>query len=168
MVLNFSNLTGMNYEIIVLIKLFLSAIVGFIIGYLRRNHPAGIRTFMLISLGCTLFTMSSVGTFFGGAGDPSRIIANIVTGIGFLGVGVIWKSDNKLIGLTTATTIWVTAGIGINVGIGDWFIVFAGTILISLVLLSKKITRPIEKGDIKLQSIIRKKMLGKNHKNERR
>lgn len=129
-----------NYESIVLIKILVSVIVGSVIGYFRRNHPAGIRTFTLICLGCTLFTISSIGTFFGEAGDPSRMIANIVTGIGFLGVGVIWKSDDKLVGLTTAATIWVTAAVGINIGLAEWFIVLSSTAAIVLVLMSKKVT----------------------------
>ena len=131
-----------NYEIMVFFKIIGSIIVGFAIGFFRRNRPAGIRTFTLICLGATLFTITSISSLLGDA-DPSRVIASIVTGIGFLGVGVIWKANDKLIGMTTAATIWVSAAIGIQIGLGEWFIAIMGTLAIVLVLLSKNLTKKL-------------------------
>ncbi len=124
----------------IIMKIISSLLLGFFIGYFRRGSPAGIRTFTLICLGTALFTVTSIGDLGEGA-DPSRVISSIVSGIGFLGVGVIWKSKNRLTGLTTAACIWVTAAVGINVGLGEWGVAIASTIAIVGVLLSKKITR---------------------------
>jgi putative Mg2+ transporter-C (MgtC) family protein len=71
---------------------------------------------------------------------PTRIIAQIVTGIGFLGLGVIWKQGiGKPTGLTTAASIWVTAAIGILIGLGMWTEVLVGTVLTLIILFSKRV-----------------------------
>lgn len=123
----------------IMIRFFVSTLAGLMIGYARRHKPAGMRTFALFSLGCTIFTVVSINTMMAGV-DPTRIIAQIVTGIGFLGLGVIWKQGiGKPTGLTTAASIWVTAAIGILIGMGMWTEVAAGTILTLVILFSKRV-----------------------------
>ncbi|MEC3875500.1 MgtC/SapB family protein [Chryseobacterium salviniae] len=116
-----------------LLLIFISVVLGILIGAEReyRNKSAGLRTFILICFGSCLFTILSIKI---GVDDPDRIAANIITGIGFLGAGVIFKGDNKIDGITTATTIWATASIGMAVGSGYVYLAFLGTVLILLIL----------------------------------
>ncbi|WP_449386692.1 MgtC/SapB family protein [Chryseobacterium lineare] len=118
-----------------LLLIFISVILGLLIGAEReyRNKSAGLRTFILICFGSSLFTILSIKI---GVDDPDRIAANIITGIGFLGAGVIFKGDNKIDGITTATTIWATASIGMAVGSGYVYLAFMGTVLVLLILSS--------------------------------
>jgi putative Mg2+ transporter-C (MgtC) family protein len=99
------------------IQLALSALLGGIIGAEReyRNKSAGFRTLMLICVGSCLFTILSITI---GKDSSDRIASNIVTGIGFLGAGVIFKSGNNINGLTTAASVWVVAALGMTVGAG--------------------------------------------------
>jgi putative Mg2+ transporter-C (MgtC) family protein len=120
-----------------IVRLLASAVVGLFIGFARRHKPAGPRTFALFCLGCTIFAIISIG-FDAANADPSRVIAQIVTGIGFLGLGVIWKHDEHLTGLTTAAAIWVTAAIGVLIGLGMWTEVIVGTVLTLGLLYSKE------------------------------
>lgn len=105
-------------------KIFVATICGFIIGYDRevRNKVAGIRTNVLITVGCTILTTASLWMAQDGSSDPSRILGQIVTGIGFLGGGVIMKTEDKIIGVTTAAFIWVASAIGIMCGLGIYII----------------------------------------------
>lgn len=101
-----------------IIKLVISVGTGAIIGFEREYHSksAGLRTMILICLGSTLFTIISIKL----GADPSRIAANIVTGIGFVGGGIIFRdsSNSRITGITTAATVWVTAALGMCVGFG--------------------------------------------------
>jgi len=124
-----------------LFLIFLSILVGLVIGAEReyRNKSAGLRTLMLVCLGACLFTILSLKI---GVKNPDRIAANIITGIGFLGAGVIFKDDNKVNGVTTACSIWVTAALGMSIGSGHIFLallasVFTLIVLRSLVFLEK-------------------------------
>ena len=104
-------------------RLLLAAVLGAAVGIEREihDHPAGIRTHLLVSLGSGLFTVLSVVGFpsaDGSATDPSRVAAQIVTGIGFLGAGAILKYGPTVRGLTTAASLWATAGIGMAAGAG--------------------------------------------------
>lgn len=117
------------------LKLFVSLILAGIIGYQREKHServAGLRTHILVSLGSTLITLTSVYAFSGNV-DPSRVAAGIVTGIGFLGAGTIIRSADKsgtvIIGLTTAASLWVTAAIGMAIGVGFYFASIVTTVL---------------------------------------
>lgn len=116
------------------IKILASTIVGSLIGLEReyRSKSAGLRTFTLISIGCTIFTILSEK--MGVKSSPDRIAANVITGIGFLGAGVIFKMDDRVKGLTTATIIWVTASLGMSIGDGHILLSFFGTIVVYLVL----------------------------------
>ncbi len=109
----------MNFITEDLIKLLISAGTGAIIGFEREYHSksAGLRTMILICLGSTLFTIISIKL----GSDPSRIAANIVTGIGFVGGGIIFRdnSNGRITGITTAAAAWVTAALGMCVGFGN-------------------------------------------------
>ena len=116
------------------IKILASTLVGALIGLEReyRSKSAGLRTFTLISVGCTIFTILSEK--MGMHTSPDRIAANVVTGIGFLGAGVIFKMDDRVKGLTTATIIWVTASLGMSIGDGHILLSFLGTMVVYVVL----------------------------------
>jgi putative Mg2+ transporter-C (MgtC) family protein len=120
----------------IVLKLALSILVGGLLGAEReyRSKSAGFRTLTLICLGATLFTIFS--QIIGGAGNPDRIASNIVTGIGFVGAGVVFKGDNtsKVNGITTAAMIWVTAALGMAIGAGYWLAALVATGMIFVVL----------------------------------
>lgn len=113
--------------------IMLSVLIGLLIGIEReyRNKSAGLRTFILVSFGSCLFTILSLKI---GLANPDRLAANIITGIGFLGAGVIFKEDNKVSGITTATTIWAAASLGMCVGAGYIFLAFIGVGLVLMIL----------------------------------
>ncbi len=117
----------------ILIKVVLSLILGGALGMERQYHdkPAGYATNCLICLGATLFTiLSQYMSEFGG--DPGRIAAQIVTGVGFIGAGSILRDGNKISGLTTAAGVWLVAAIGMAVGYGEYILasLFAASILL--------------------------------------
>jgi putative Mg2+ transporter-C (MgtC) family protein len=106
-------------------RLIVATICGGLIGLEREwaNKPAGLRTNIFICAGSALFTLASILSwqFIAGAPatvDPGRISAQIVTGVGFLGAGVILKTGLNVVGMTTASTIWFVSGIGMMVGMG--------------------------------------------------
>ena len=123
----------------IIIRLLSSVLIGAIIGAEREYHnkSAGLRTMMLICLGATLFTIFSMEV--GERTSPDRIASNIVTGIGFVGAGVIFMGGTGINGVTTAATIWATAALGIGVGAGHEYIALGGSILLVGVLQSFKI-----------------------------
>lgn len=109
----------------------MAALLGGIIGIEReyRNKSAGFRTMILISVGACFFTMISI--YIGKPDTVDRIASNIVTGIGFLGAGVIFRGENRVSGITTAATIWAVAAIGMGIGAGYyWTSAIAGTLII--------------------------------------
>jgi putative Mg2+ transporter-C (MgtC) family protein len=118
-----------------LIRLLISVLLGALLGYERERQgkPAGLRTHAMVGLGATLFTVVSLYGFGPGT-DTSRVAAMIVSGIGFLGAGAILHERGGVQGLTTAASLWVTAAIGIAVGVGMIFMSFATTLLVFAVL----------------------------------
>ena len=114
--------------------LFFAAFLGSIIGIQRQKigKPAGMRTFALVSLGSALFTMISTQAFE--FGDPGRVAAQILVGIGFIGAGNILHTKEGVEGLTTAAGLWVAAAIGMSVGVG-WYLQSLLTVLIVMVIL---------------------------------
>lgn len=118
-----------------LIKLGIAVLIGGIVGAERefQDKAAGFRTIILITVGSTLFTIFSLSM------DPgftrTRIAANIVTGIGFLGAGAIVRERGKIGGLTTAATIWLSAALGMGIGAGELVFVSIATLVIIVVLL---------------------------------
>jgi len=120
-------------------RLVVAAALGMLVGAEREihGHPAGIRTHMLVALGSAIFTVMSIHGFGQGAGtgiDPTRIAAQIVSGIGFLGAGAILKDGVVIRGLTTAASLWATAAVGLAAGAGEYVIavVSSAVILVSL------------------------------------
>ena len=120
----------------IVMKLVLAVVIGGILGAEReyRSKSAGFRTLTLICLGATIFTIFS--EIIGGGGNPDRIASNIVTGIGFVGAGVIFKGDvqGKVNGITTAAMIWVTAALGMAIGAGYLVVACGATVLVLVVL----------------------------------
>jgi len=111
-------------------RVLVACILGLLIGLERKGGPsgAGMRTFSLISMGSAMFTVLSVWGF-GPDTDPSRLAAQIVTGMGFIGAGVIWRQREEAVhGITTAAAIWVSAAVGIGVALGYYLM----SLLISL------------------------------------
>jgi putative Mg2+ transporter-C (MgtC) family protein len=120
-----------------LASLIISTVLGAAIGFERemKAKPAGLRTNTLICVGACLYTELSIAlTADSGPGDPSRVAAQIVTGVGFLGAGTIMRGRGGVSGLTTAATIWLVAAIGMAVGAG-WEMEAAGATLLTLVVL---------------------------------
>lgn len=121
----------------VLIRLIAAVLLGALIGLQRERagKPAGIKTHILATLGTTVFVLACAG--YGMSSDGlSRVIQGIVTGIGFLGAGAILKLDEKrdIKGLTTAASIWISAAIGVAVGLGGLGLAILATILALIVL----------------------------------
>ena len=121
-----------------ILKLLLAMALGGLLGAERelRDKDAGLRTLMFISTGAALFTIVSIRTpMFGTPADPGRIAAQIVSGIGFLGAGVILRERGQIRGLTTAATIWLAAALGMGVGLGEYLTATLAAVLIMLTLL---------------------------------
>jgi putative Mg2+ transporter-C (MgtC) family protein len=122
-------------------KIIVATICGLIIGWERevKNKVAGIRTHIIVCVGACLFT--STGFILGPDYhiDPTRVIGQIVTGIGFLGAGVIFKHDDKVSGVTSAAFIWLIAAMGVLVGMGFLYssLIFTIGLLAVLILLQK-------------------------------
>jgi putative Mg2+ transporter-C (MgtC) family protein len=121
-----------DYEI--LLRFFLAALWGGIVGAEReyRSKSAGFRTMIMISIGACFFTMMSM--VIGAPASHDRIASNIVTGIGFLGAGVIFRGENRINGITTAATIWAVAAVGMGIGAGFYFAASCASILIFFIL----------------------------------
>jgi len=117
----------------VLQQLGLVILVGGLIGAEREYHSksAGFRTIILICLGSYLFSSFSVHL---AGNSPDRIAANVVTGIGFLGAGVIFRGDNKVNGITTAATIWATAALGMGIAMEYYITVLIAAVLVLVAL----------------------------------
>jgi len=121
------------YQLSMIIPLIIASMLGFIVGVEREfvRKEAGIKTYSLVTLGAALFTVISFDPNFP---DPSRIISQIVIGIGFIGAGIIIFHQNKVHGLTTAAGLWVMAGVGVAAGMHYYTLAVAGTFLILFIL----------------------------------
>jgi putative Mg2+ transporter-C (MgtC) family protein len=117
-----------------IVKLLLAILVGGLIGAEReyRDRAAGFRTIIFICVGATLFTNFSIK--LSADSDPTRIAANIVSGVGFLGAGAIMRGTGEVVGLTTASTIWLTAALGMGIGGGEYALALIGVVAILIVL----------------------------------
>lgn len=118
------------------IRIVLAVVLGGLIGTEREIHdkPAGLRTHILVCVGSTLFTVISVA-FAGPYIDESRVAAGIVTGIGFLAAGAIFRAEKHVQGLTTAADIWVIAAVGVAIGIGYYTAAVLSAFVVFFVLL---------------------------------
>jgi len=122
----------------VLIRSFLATVLGGLIGLERgmKNRPAGMRTYMLVSLGAAMVMMTNqyISQVFG-TGDPARMAAQVVSGIGFLGAGtIIVTSRSQIKGLTTAAGLWAAAAMGLAIGIGFYEAALIGSALVYFIL----------------------------------
>lgn len=127
-------------EIEASVRLLVALVLGSVIGLEREyhKHPAGLRTMAAVSLGACLFTV--VGTIPQHT-DPTRVAAQVVTGVGFLGAGAILRSGANIKGLTTAAAIWVVAALGMASGFGYFILATSATVLVLIFLV---VLRPIE------------------------
>jgi putative Mg2+ transporter-C (MgtC) family protein len=131
----------MNTDLEPILRLVTAFVLSGIVGLEREVSlkPAGLRTHLLVGLGSALLTILSTDAFPGA--DPARIAAAVIVGVGFLGAGTILKTEHKIIGLTTAATLWVAASVGVAVGAGFYIIAIAATALASLALLLAKVEK---------------------------
>ncbi len=125
--------TGFIVQLEYLLRIVIAAGLGLVIGNERknRNKSAGIRTHAIVGLGAALMmVVSKYGFTDVGAGDPARLAAQVVSGVGFLGAGVIFVRNNLVSGLTTSAGIWATAGVGLALGAGMYVVGIASAFLI--------------------------------------
>ncbi len=116
-------------DLIMMVRITLAFVLGGVVGWERQRvrRPAGLRTHMLVAAGAAAFTVASIYGFagYGTVRDPARLAAQILTGIGFIGAGVIFHDRQQTRGLTTAASIWIVAAIGIMAGTGlVWVSIF--------------------------------------------
>ncbi len=133
-------------QALLLISILLSAILGFAIGYERkiRNKEAGIRTHTIVCIGAAIMTVVSMWGF-GPYADGARVAAQIVTGVGFLGAGIIVYRQHEVRGLTTAAGVWATAGIGMACGAGLYLLAIgASGIMIGMQCLQHANVKPFK------------------------
>ncbi|WP_240374198.1 MgtC/SapB family protein [Bacillus piscicola] len=137
------------------LRIVISAILGMFIGWDRKvnGKPAGLKTFTYVAVSCTLITLVSIysAEVFGGSNynnrmDPMRLAAQIVSGLGFLGAGLILKDGLRVKGLTSAAMVFFAGGVGIGIGAGFYGLVFTA-VIVTFVL--SKISKVIEKKDRK-------------------
>ncbi len=131
-----------NFDVETLFRLLLAIGLGALIGFERelKHRPAGLRTHMLVSLGAVIFTLSSLAFDI----EPARVAAGIVAGIGFLGAGSIIAHKGHVKGITSAATLWVVAGIGLAVGIGEYYMAIISSVAVFLILRFEKIEKQVE------------------------
>ena len=134
-------------------KLILSMLLGAVVGYERRRkgQTAGVRTFSLISMGATLAMLLSIYVpqeyMVLKNGDPGRIAAQVITGIGFLGAGAIIQMKGSVRGLTTAAGIWMMAIIGMAVGLGMYLLsIFASALILFILVQLERIEKRVSRG----------------------
>ena len=115
----------------VILRMVVAALLGGLVGLEREvsDQPAGFRTHILVSLGAALFTLVGAYSFDEEGVDATRIAAQVVTGIGFIGAGVIFQHGPSIKGLTTAASLWVTAAIGTAAALGYWDAALVTTII---------------------------------------
>ena len=130
----------MSAELEMVLRLLLAVGLGALIGFERQHagKPAGLRTHLLVCIGSALFTIASIYGF-GEDSDTARVAAGIVAGIGFLGAGTIIRSrEGILVGLTTASSIWAVAAIGLAAGAGLYILAPVTTVIVLIVLMLPK------------------------------
>jgi len=131
----------MIQELELTLRLLLAFALGAVLGFERErvDKPAGLRTHILVSLGSCLFTILSLTAFPGS--DPARVAAYIVAGIGFIGAGTILQTRERIVGITTAASLWVAASIGMAAGAGFYLLAIITTAMAYLTLSLKILER---------------------------
>ena len=142
-----------NDELEIVARLVLAAAVGGFVGLERelRGYPAGIRTLALVAIGATLFT--EISQLLGG---NDRVAAQIVTGIGFIGAGLIFREGYSVRGITTASTIWAVAAMGMAIGLELYIVAVAGAVLLFVVLEARPLTRRVERAVAPKEEVLRR------------
>jgi putative Mg2+ transporter-C (MgtC) family protein len=130
-------MTAQDWEM--MLRVLIAFALGAVIGFERESihQPAGLRTHMLVSAGAACFSLASIYGFAAtgsGTVDPGRVAAQIVTGVGFLGAGTIWRTTNTVRGLTTAASIWVVAAVGMLAAAGLYALAVFTTLIAAFVL----------------------------------
>jgi putative Mg2+ transporter-C (MgtC) family protein len=135
--------TPLSGELDLAFRVSIALLIGLVLGTEReiRGHAAGMRTMALIGAGSCLFTGLGLVPYFGKTVDPTRIAAQIVTGVGFLGAGSILRQGEDVRGLTTAAMIWVVASLGMAVGFGYYVVAVAAAVMVILTLI---VIKPLE------------------------
>ena len=139
---------SLSADLVVIVRLLAAALAGLALGFQREisDKPIGMRTLGLISLGAAMVSVAAL-RYPGLGSEPdaaSRVLQGIIqglmVGVGFIGAGVILRdtSTNKVHGLTTATTVWIAAGLGIACGLADWVVVTTGLVLALVILIGLK------------------------------
>ena len=126
----------MSPELDMVLRLLLAVAMGALIGFERQHarKPAGLRTHVLVCIGAALFTIASIYGF-GEGSDPARVAAGVVVGVGFLGAGTIIRTpEGILVGLTTASSIWAVAAIGLAAGAGLYILAPVATLIVLIML----------------------------------
>ena len=134
-----ASFTSFEFQMVCVVRLLMASVCGFAIGIERTNRlkDAGMRTHLIVCMGAALmmlvskygfFDISTLDQFF--KADVSRIASSVVSGVGFLGAGIIFVRNRSITGLTTAAGIWATAGIGMAMGAGLYIIAVAGTVIV--------------------------------------
>jgi putative Mg2+ transporter-C (MgtC) family protein len=133
-------MVSLDLQFKMIFQLCLALVLGGVIGFEREKYskPAGLRTHMILAIGCTMLTILSY-TAFPDTTDTSRLAAAIITGIGFIGAGTVMQTRERVVGLTTAASIWLTASVSLAVGTSNYLLAVVGTILGYIVLESKPI-----------------------------
>ena len=125
-------------DLIMILRVSMAFLLGGLVGWERERmqRPAGLRTHILVAAGAACFTVASIYGFegLGTNRDPARLAAQIVSGIGFLGAGVIFRSGGTVRGLTTAASIWMVAALGVLAGLGLYWLAAFATVLTWFVL----------------------------------
>lgn len=164
---------GVFQNLEIYLRVLVSALLGMFLGWDRtsKNKPAGLKTFTFVSVSCTLITLVSIystevfgSTNFNNRMDPMRLAAQIVSGLGFLGAGLIMKDGLRVTGLTSAAMVFFAGGVGIGIGAGFYGIVFFA-VLITFIL--AKISQAIEKKEKKLEKKKEKKQQEPEHEKNR-
>jgi putative Mg2+ transporter-C (MgtC) family protein len=133
----------MTSELELVTRLIAAFALGGVLGYEREqvDKPAGLRTHILVSLGSCLFTILSMTAFPGG--DPARVASYIVAGIGFIGAGTIIQTKERVAGITTAASLWVTSSIGMALGAGYYILAIITTAIAYITLKLRLIERKV-------------------------
>ncbi|HWN99595.1 MAG TPA: MgtC/SapB family protein [Blastocatellia bacterium] len=136
-------MTALELHPEMLLRLVIAVVLGALIGFEREREgkPAGVRTHGMVALGAALFTLITLYGF-GAGSDPTRVAAQIVTGIGFIGARAILQARGNVQGLTTAASLWVTAAAGMAVGVRMWGMSLATAVLVFLLLRFGPRSRP--------------------------
>jgi len=127
-------------QITIIFQLLFAMFLGIVVGADREivGKEAGIKTYSLVAVGSTMFTILSMNPIFP---DNGRIISQIIVGIGFIGAGLIIFHQNKVHGLTTAAALWVMAAIGVAIGMEYYFLAAFGTAIIMIVLFGFRVLK---------------------------